>query len=248
MNKLKFKVGDRVRIKNLDWYNRHTNGTEIDCGGVPFTSDMKWFCSCVMTISFVHADCYAMVEDLENYYTDEMIEGLVEEETKPKYEDEVNGKYYSTPKYLVRPSGYQFVDENCNVINAMKIVLEKKKKEYPKTYEECCEVLNYKPDFYDEDKILIYGYMSGELRSFQKLLVCRDAYWKLYGEEMGLGKPWEPDWADTEIKYCIANSSIGIKKSNTYDFTRILSFPTEEMRDAFYENFKKEIEICKELL
>ena len=39
------------------------------------------------------------------------------------------------------PEGYQFVDENGNVINATKIILEKKKKEYPKTYEECCKVL-----------------------------------------------------------------------------------------------------------
>ena len=28
----------------------------------------------------------------------------------------------------------------------------------------------------------------------------------------------------------------------------ILTFPTEEMRNAFYENFKELIEICKELL
>ena len=34
------------------------------------------------------------------------------------------------------PEGYIFKDENGNVINATKIVLEKKKKEYPKTYEE----------------------------------------------------------------------------------------------------------------
>lgn len=46
-------------------------------------------------------------------------------------EDEVNGEYYSTPKYLVRPSGYQFVDENGNVINAMKIVLQKEKEVIP---------------------------------------------------------------------------------------------------------------------
>ena len=32
------------------------------------------------------------------------------------------------------PEGYIFKDENGNVINATKIVLEKKKKEYPKTY------------------------------------------------------------------------------------------------------------------
>ena len=41
------------------------------------------------------------------------------------------------------PEGYQFVDENGNVINATKIVLEKKKREYPKTYEECCYVLGF---------------------------------------------------------------------------------------------------------
>lgn len=76
---MKYKVGQKVKIKSLDWYNRYTNGTEVNCGGVPFTSDMKKFCSRVMTISFVHADCYTMVEDLENYYTDEMIEHKIEE-------------------------------------------------------------------------------------------------------------------------------------------------------------------------
>jgi hypothetical protein len=61
---------------------------------------------------------------------------------------------------------------------------------------------------------------------------------------MGLGKPWEPDWNDEkqdkygfyeEVKYTIINPALFV-------------FPTEEMRDAFYENFKEEIEICKGLL
>ena len=38
---------------------------------------------------------------------------------------------------ITRNEEYEFRDENGNVINAMKIVLEKKKKKYPKTYEEC---------------------------------------------------------------------------------------------------------------
>ena len=71
----------------------------------------------------------------------ECLKDLWKRKLNLKYEDEVNGEYYSTPKYLVRPSGYQFVDENGNIINAQKIVLEKKKKEYPKTYEECCKTL-----------------------------------------------------------------------------------------------------------
>ena len=39
------------------------------------------------------------------------------------------------------PDGYIFKDENGNIIDTSKIVLEKKEKEYPKTYEECCKIL-----------------------------------------------------------------------------------------------------------
>lgn len=39
-----------------------------------------------------------------------------------------------------------------------------------------------------------------------------------------------------------------IVKSGTSHRNAILAFPTEEMRDAFYENFKDLIENCKELL
>lgn len=268
---MKYKVGDHVRIKSLDWYNRHTNGTEVDCGGVPFTSDMKRFCSRVMTISFVYADCYAMVEDLENYYTDEMIEGLVGEEsanyskvidngisnpiiakTSSATIDTDRGFYSCDSDGNLEmewnlPNGYQFKDENGNVINARKIVLEKKKKEYPKTYEECEKILGL------EDSIIegCLGYEYKLLNAFQKLLICRDAYWKIAGEEMGLGKPWEPDWDDDEWldMYYISFDGKHIEKETGYPCCNmILIFPTEEMRDAFYENFKKEIEICKELL
>ena len=176
----------------------------------------------------------------------------MEEETKPKYEDEVNGEYYSTPKYLVRPSGYQFVDENGNVINAMKIVLEKKKKEYPKTYGECCEIVKIGKEHTLEGATIRINYKIALLESFQKLLICRDAYWKIAGEEMGLGKPWEPDW-NGKLYYLYYNptNTTGVVRGFTSDGVLayiVLAFPTEEMRDVFYENFKKDIEKCKELL
>ena len=138
------------------------------------------------------------------------------------------------------PEGYIFKDENGNVINAQKIVLEKKKKEYPKTYVECYSVLGYEPD---EDVVSCY---RGELiESFVKLLVCRDAYWKLYGEEMGLGKSWEPTM---ETVYCISRNDNVMKCSYRGGKSNILEFPTPEMRDAFKENFDPDIEICKEFL
>ena len=66
---------------------------------------------------------------------------------------------------------------------------------------------------------------------------------------MGLGKPWGLDWCNEKIKYCLVNIPIygGVCKRQYTDIKCILAFPTEEMRDAFYENFKDLIEKYKEL-
>ena len=130
----------------------------------------------------------------------------------------------------------------------------KKKKEYQKTYEECCKVVNTnscirlvynlsdgQKYYHDEDNLYLY-------ENFRRLKICRDAYWMIYGEENGLGKPWEPDWTIDDVKYSIFTIKGMLSKTRARYDGAILSFPTEEMRDAFYENFKKEIEICKELL
>ena len=148
-----------------------------------------------------------------------------------------------TEYFLELPEGYQFKDENGNVINATKIVLEKKKKEYPKTYEECCEILE------DVADCSLSCFACGLLNNLQKLLLCRDAYWKIAGEEMGLGKPWEPDWSDDATrKFMIHTIEDEICCGVALVKNHLLAFPTEEMRDAFKENFKSEIESCKELL
>lgn len=120
-----------------------------------------------------------------------------------------------------------------------------KKKEYPKTYEECCDKINFKAGFKEmllsDDEYSLYI-------SFIKLQRCRDAYWKIYGEEMGLGESWEPNWTSFEGFPAIYMYRYQITLSVAKDVHHCLVFPTEEMRDAFYENFKVEIEQCKELL
>ncbi len=79
---MNYKVGDRVKIKSLDWYNEHKDETDdIECSNnIWFYREMSKFCGKVMTISHVRADHYTMVEDLVGYWTDEMIECKVEEE------------------------------------------------------------------------------------------------------------------------------------------------------------------------
>ena len=119
-----------------------------------------------------------------------------------------------------------------------------KKNKYPKTYEECCNILGV------EDRENGYcGYEYELLGEFQKLYICRNAYWKIAGEEMGLEKPWEPDFDnENEYKYGLFRLRNSIYKDATCINPTLLIFPTKEMRDAFFDNFKDLIEQCKELL
>jgi hypothetical protein len=119
---------------------------------------------------------------------------------------------------------------------------------YPKTYTDCCEIVNASPyvklvyDISDGQK---YSYDIDNLNIYEnirRLKICRDAYWKIAGD-------WKPNWTkENERKYCIVNTEGNIIKWVQKTTNKILAFPTAEMRDAFYENFKDLIEICKELL
>lgn len=142
------------------------------------------------------------------------------------------------------PVGYELQDKEGNVINTDTIKLVKKQPQYPKTYEECCKVLGHNSVFNDNR-----GYKWELLCNLQKLLICRDAYWKIAGEQVGLGKSWEPDFDnENEYKYGLFRLRNIIYKDATCINPTLLIFPTAEMRDAFKENFNDDIELCKEFL
>lgn len=132
----------------------------------------------------------------------------------------------------------------------------RKKILYPKTYEECCDILRIETNrTIEHDNCLGYRNITlydinllTQLRYFRKLLICRDAYWKIAGEQMGLGKPWVYDMSKDEFSYAISYQYGSIQKCEVRYRNHFLVFPTKEMRDAFYANFKDLIESCKELL
>ena len=336
---MKYKVGDRVRIKSLDWYNENKSKFgDIWFDNAVFVGGQSLYCGCELTIRLVTNDSYYVIEN-DYYWTDEMIEGLVEEKTKPepkfKVGDNVevlksgniytisqmkfNGKefvytlsnngstvscfsenelkpihfiniaikphnvrgdeiikmleemggtnafsfdgsdhncvnpivYYINDDKQIYVGGTEFLRKNGYKIHTLE---ELKKKEYPKTYEECCYVLGFEntelvfgDDYRDINPPKEQWKRLGLINQFNKLLICRDAYWKIAGEEMGLGKPWEN--SKYEIVYGICRDEGVIVKGDDYwGDTHAFEFPIREMRDAFYENFKKEIEICKEFL
>ena len=142
---------------------------------------------------------------------------------------------------ITPPENY-LIGKITKVDNGVLVEFVKKQPQYPKTYEECCDIIEYPHN-------VVGGYKAELLSSFQNLLICRDAYWKIAGEQMGLGEPWKPDWEKAdERKYCIVNTEGNVAKWVQKTTNKILTFPTEEMRDAFYENFKDLIELVKELL
>lgn len=147
MSDLKYKVGDRVRIKSLEWYNENkgkadkTNSVWCEDGCAWFFYHMSQHCGKIMTIKNVWTYSYTL-EGSDSRWTDEMIEGKVED-TIATNEQMFELSNISLEKEMEwnLPDGYIFKDENGNVINATKIVLKKKKKEYPKTYCECKDIL-----------------------------------------------------------------------------------------------------------
>ena len=111
------------------------------------------------------------------------------------------------------------------------------KPKYPTTYKECCKVLGCKCIVgfvgLDDEEENLYG-------KFIALKRCRDAYWKIAG--------WELDWKNKSDNHNLIVYEGEIIKDFYCGVNHVLVFPTEEMRDAFYENFKDLIEQCKELV
>jgi hypothetical protein len=139
---------------------------------------------------------------------------------------------------IIIPDGWEFKQRDNKMFGV--------RKQYPKTYYGCCDILQLDHTFelnyltIDEENLT---------DSLIRLMRCRDAYWKIAGEQIGLGKPWEPNWEDeTEIYYTISYDGVNIKCYNNTDVYSKLAFPTAEMQDTFYKNFKDLIEECKEFL
>ena len=257
---MKYRAGNKVRVKSLDWYNENKGMNGLV--GL-FTPSMVKLCGMVVTLDSAYNGKYTAIEtEAKGYYLDDsMIEGLAEgltqeefavewatfdfnktmndiirkrrEENLRRIEQTLEGAMLHTG--VICPDGYEFKDENGNVIEAKKIVLEEKKPKYPKSLSECMKIIGFKETYGT------FGYKAILLRTLQDLLICRDAYWKIAGD-------WKPEWYNDEKKYCIYGDMGKITRNAWSYCNAILAFPTEEMRDAFYENFKDSIEICKELL
>lgn len=255
---MKYKVGDKVKVKSLEWYNENKNnhGRIYTSNNVIFQPNMSEFCGSILTIKNINIDMSTyVVEENSYHWTDEMFEGLAKEWIYD--EDDIGPLHEVCQSKLsaVIIDSDVFKDEVELILNDYKVVTHgdktyavKKKPKYPKNYEECCEVLGMTYDYPDIRMVSIDE--CSFYSNFIRLIRCRDAYWKIAGEQMGLGKSWEPEYISlvNNEYFTIHTFNNEIIKSGTSHRNAILAFPTEEMRDKFFENFKELIERCKKLL
>lgn len=215
-----FKVGDKVIVKGYEKMGED----EIICVFKTYDGDIKYKTK-------NHLDTHYFMEDSLTRVEKSNKEENMRKRTKIV---DLNPKLVGERKVkLVNPHDWEIKEENGEIF------LQDKRSQYPKNYEECCKVLGFRlGDNIDN----LEGYKSNLLEQLQILLICRDAYWKIANN-------WKPDWkSETENKFTIVTDENEICSGLTIQCNAILAFPTEEMKDAFYENFRELIEQCKELL
>jgi hypothetical protein len=249
LKKYPFKVGDKVMdgygdtltIKSMSWsVDFETMVYDFKDSVIVLTAEDLLKCNAEFLVNKEKSEevgkmlCDMTLKLLLGNHLKNVLSELYEHiKTTPKEELEREFKEIESEG---GPTVEEFMDF-CNKVN--------KKPKYPDNYEECVRIAK---NIHGYDIHIDAPAYRGLLESFVKLLICRDAYWKIAGEEMGLGKLWEPDWTSGKPFYCISVSENTIGKGKWYTDNKILAFPTEEMRDTFYENFKDLIEQCKSLL
>ena len=79
---MKYNIGDKVRIKSIDWYNENkTPHGDIWFDNAVFVGGQSLYCGCELTIRLATDDSYYVIEN-DYYWTDEMIDCLVERNGK----------------------------------------------------------------------------------------------------------------------------------------------------------------------
>lgn len=253
IEKYPYKVGDKVLI-NDDENDVHT------IASMTWNDDLDRIAYQIKAIDGILDDYVWFEDEMIPYKSQESIPPYMDYDVRTiKKEPMEEERVYTTLDFNYEPAAnkvelilgdYEIKEENG------KTYLIKKFK-YPKTYEECCAIVNASPYVnlvynladgqnysYDADNLHVY-------ENLRRLIICRDAYWKVVGEQMGLDKPWKPDFLNrtNEIRYFIFCTGITIEKGQSlFPSNKVLIFPSEEMCNAFYENFKDLIELCKELL
>ena len=92
----------------------------------------------------------------------------------------------------------------------------------------------------ENKNISIRNRRSRQHLSFIQLVALRDKWNEI--------DKFEPDWENSQCKYCIQNINNKVVPYDYYVMSRILAFKTKETRDLFLKTFENLIEDAKDLI
>ena len=160
-----------------------------------------------------------------------------------------------TVKTIQIPEGYQ-IDKDKS--NDREIVLKPKLSsadEPAKSWEDYVKKINGKPSVYADnyDRTIESVFKAEQPWPLEfadkKTLKTYLAFGKLIHLRKDWVKEWEPDWTNKkQWKFSIICDTDKIGKSIGRTLSRSMSFPTEKMRDEFFDLFKYLLEQAKTLL
>lgn len=164
-------------------------------------------------------------------------EGLANNVSECRYKVNVTDKVYLvTGDEVGIGSDNEPVLENVAIIKDITNDFVKVKK-YPKTYSEACLVLGIDSNIFENDSCGDYS----KVIDYGKLLVCRDAWWKIDGN-------WKPVFGNGAENNCIYTFNNEPFCTMVAHRNTVLCFSSEKLCNDFLETFKEEIEKCKEFL
>lgn len=76
---MKYKIGDKVKIKSLDWYNDNRDYYgNVECGFYYFTEEMTKYCGKILTIGEIYRNDYELQEGENFIWTDDMFDSIID--------------------------------------------------------------------------------------------------------------------------------------------------------------------------
>ena len=149
------------------------------------------------------------------------------------------------------PEGYVIDKENSTDNN---IVLKFSESVKARTWEDYCKKMNNKNSYYFNEQFNnLTSSQFGPIPVVSEFENYKDAeVFAAFSKLLKLRKDWigdwEPDWNNDNTKYIIYCEHNKLFKDTAFCVSSVLSFPSEKMRDEFFDCFKNLLEEAKTLL
>lgn len=162
METMKFKVGDKVRVKSLEWYNSNKNAEgkvyKDGISSIYFTEGMTFWCGKIVQIEKIFGDTYYLVDGSYCHWQDWMFEDEVV--TEEKHEDKQLNKTNMETKEMTRKEVTDYLRNTKVLCTSAEQSQEVQKKLFELKYYYPSNERKIKEDaylFYIYNELLQYG-------------------------------------------------------------------------------------------